>query len=1109
MAVRVALRHVTRYRYARPVTLLPQVVRLRPAPHCRTPVEAYSLRVEPSQHFLNWQQDPFGNFLARAVFPDKSQELTVEVGLVANLVTLNPFDFFLESGREHYPFAYTDDELRQLSPYLEVRESGPKFEALCAQLLGTVARGEPRVVDLLVAINQRLQRTLKYDIRLEPGVFSPEQTLSLNHGSCRDFAWLLVNVLRRLGIAARFASGYSIQLVADRKPLEGPAGVSADCVDLHAWAEAFLPGAGWLGLDATSGLLCGEGHIPLACTAEPTAAAPITGSYESDGPSGADAVDCAFSVEMSVERLEDRPRPTKSYSDSQWAEVMVAGRRLERHLAEQDVRLTMGGEPTFVSADDMQGAEWNTEALGPTKARFADSLLRRLREAFAPGGVMLHGQGKWYPGEPLPRWAYSLIFRRDGVPIWGDPGLIDDGSGARATSEVAQRFAEQLLGRLGLPAATVLPAHEDAFYYLWRERRLPPNVDPLASRLDEPLERARLARVFEQGLDAVVGVAVPLRANLYVDGHYEWETGPWSLRSERMYLVAGDSPMGYRLPLDSLPWQPEQERVAVSELDPMAPRQPLQRRAAQAPRVGSPLSEGSVHPHQGDVVRTALCVESRAGILHVFLPPLPCAEAWLALVGHIEQTARRLGTAVRLEGYPPPHHPDLERLSVTPDPGVLEVNVHPSQDWTQLVERTTTLYELARQTRLGTDKFLLDGRHSGTGGGNHVVLGGATPWDSPFLRRPELLTSLVAFFNNHPSLSYLFSGLFVGPTSQAPRLDEARNDSLYEFELARRTLRSAGESPPPWLVDRALRHLLVDVTGNTHRAEFCIDKLYNPDSASGRLGLVELRSFEMPPDARMSLAQQLLVRALVARFWREPYRAAMVRWGTVLHDRFALPHFLWEDLGDALEELSFPDLELKRDWFRPHLEFRFPFIGRLCCAGLNVEVRQALEPWHVLGEERNGAGTARYVDSSVERIELVVDGLTETRHCLVAGGRALALHPTGRAGQFVGAIRYKAWKPPSSLHPTLDVNVPLVVQVYDTWNRRSLGAFTYHVAHPGGRAFETFPSNGLEAESRRMARFLTQGHCAGAFDPASPHATREFPLTLDLRQPTAPMGVEE
>jgi uncharacterized protein (DUF2126 family)/transglutaminase-like putative cysteine protease len=1125
MAVRVALHHRTCYRYDRLVTLSPQVVRLRPAPHCRTPVTSYSLQVVPQKHFLNWQQDPHGNYLARLVFPEKTGEFSVDVDLVAEMAVINPFDFFLEPDADQVPFRYAAGLATDLRPYCAALPLGPKL----GKFMQRAPRAAGRTVDFLVALNGFVHESVRYVIRMEPGVQTCEETLTLGSGSCRDSAWLLVQVLRQLGLAARFVSGYLIQLKPDVKPLEGPPGPTTDFTDLHAWAEVYLPGAGWVGLDPTSGLAAGEGHLPLAATPEPSAAAPISG--------GVDPCETSFEFHMTVTRLREAPRVTKPYTDEQWQAIDSLGRQVDADLRAGDVRLTMGGEPTFVSIDDMDGPEWNFAAVSPEKRRLADILFRRLADRFATGALLHFGQGKWYPGESLPRWALGCYWRKDGTPIWHDRALIaDDTAPGHATPASALGFITALAERLQVPPEHVLPAYEDAWYYLWKEHRLPVNVDPLDANLDDPEERARLAHVFERGLGTPVGYAIPLRHG-EEGAEKTWESGAWFLRQEHMYLLPGDSPMGLRLPLGSIPWAAAEDRPQPVERDPFAPRGPLpagHRSAAgsngHAARVHEPLAalatasaqriemavrerEASAAPltapqlgqSAAGLIRTALCVESRAGRLYVFMPPLPRLEDYLDLVTAVEETAAEQAQPVLIEGYPPPQDGRIEHFKVTPDPGVIEVNLQPARDWEELVTFTTTLYEEARQSRLGTEKFMLDGRHTGTGGGNHIVLGGPTPADSPMLRRPDLLRSLTSFWNNRPSLSYMFSGLFVGPTSQAPRVDEARHESLYELETAFSHLPADGDCPP-WLIDRALRHLLVDLTGNTHRAEFCIDKLFSPDTATGRLGLVEFRGFEMPPHARLSLAQQLLVRALIAWFWKTPYRQPLVRWGAALHDRFMLPQFVAQDFAEVLDELKRAGYTLDSQWFAPHFEFRFPLVGEVTYAGIRLELRQAIEPWHVLGEERASAGTARYVDSSLERLQVKVQGMTDTRYLLTCNGRAVPLHPTGTPGEFVAGVRYRAWQPPSCLHPTIGVHTPLVFDVVDRWSAHAIGGCTWHVAHPGGLSFDAFPVNAIVAETRRAARFLPMGHTPGAVQLPLPEVNHYYPLTLDLRRPAAGDG---
>ena len=1046
MSIRVALHHRTAYRFDRSVSLGPHVIRLRPAPHCRTRIESYSLTIEPDEHFLNWQQDPQGNHVARAVFPKRARELVLQVDLVADLVAINAFDFFLDPGAERFPFPYEPALATELAAYREPGEAaaGPLLDAFLEEFRRHEvwrSEGGPRTIDLVVALNRGVKDRVSYLIRMEPGVQRPEDTLRLGSGSCRDSAWLIVGLLRRLGLAARFCSGYLVQLVPDEKPLEGPAGPAADFIDLHAWAEVYLPGAGWVGLDPTSGLLAAEGHIPLAATTEPVNAAPVTGAVDPCGTT--------FDVVMQVTRLADEPRTTRPLADDQWRRIEALGDEVDAALAAGDVRLTCGGEPTYVSIDDFDSAEWNTAATGPEKWTKAGRLARRLLDALGPGGLLMERQGKWYPGEPLPRWALELFWRPDGAAIWNRRDLLADGQPrAPVPAAVAGRFLAALAPRLGLAPADVMAAHE---------------VRGLAGAAAAAPDRPPVAFI------------LPVLRHEPAGRPPVWRTSRWPF-SDGVPLVPGDSPAGLRLPLASLPWPDE-----------------------------AGLRAGT------SIVRTALVTEVRGGRLHVFLPPLEpvgtgaAADDFLELIAQVEATAEELATPVVLEGYAPPGDDRIGSLQVTPDPGVIEVNVPPVATWRDLVRVRTVLDREARGCRLGAEKFEIDGLHTGTGGGDHIVLGGATPADSPFLRRPGLLARLVAYWNNHPSLSYLFSGRFIGPTSQAPRIDEARHESLYELEIALAELAAAGADTPAWFVDRVFRNLLVDMTGNTHRTEFCIDKLYSPDSAGGRRGLVELRAFEMAPHVRMSLLVQLLVRALVAWHWREAAVAGsapprLVRWGTSLHDRFLLPHFLMLDFHGVLDDLRRAGFAFEREWFSCFEEFRFPRLGTVTVDGVRLSLRAALEPWHVLGEQPVGGATARLVDSSLDRVQLQVAGLVPGRHVVACNGRRVPLVPTGMAGESVAGVRFRAWRPPQCLHPTIPIHSPLVFDVIDAWSGRSLGGCTWHVVHPGGRSFATRPVNALEAESRRAARFFASGHTPGPIDLPAEESNAEYPCTLDLRR---------
>ena len=1123
MTIQVALNHKTSYEYDRPVTLSPHVIRLRPAAHSRTPIKSYSLKIEPAEHYINWMQDPFGNYEARLVFPEKTKKFSFEVDLIADLTVINPFEFFVEEYAENYPFVYEKTLKAELGPYLKKGRVGKKLKAW----VDSIDRSEVRVQDLLVTLNQRLQQEIGYNIRMEPGVQTFEETLTKKTGSCRDTAWLLVQILRQLGLASRFVSGYLVQLTSDEKSLDGPSGPEEDFTDLHAWCEVFIPGAGWVGLDPTSGLFASEGHIPLACTPDPHGAAPVTGGMEK-----CEVIEFEFS--NTVQRFFEDPRVTKPYTETQWEAINRLGEQVDGALIAGDVRLTMGGEPTFVSIDDMEHEQWNTGALGEHKRTLAGELFLRMNQRFAKGGLLHYGQGKWYPGEEIPRWALSCYWRNDGVDIWKNPKLIaEDNTDYKHDEKTAEEFSKLLTKHLGLDEKYVIPAFEDKMYFLWKEGSLPANLDSEKADLKDSLERQAIARVLTRGLDTPSGYALPISWDYNKQG---WHSAPWQFRNDTLFLIPGDSPMGLRLPLGSLPWQAEEEREIQPESCGLEEHDELEDydkivdkrfKKSERPKTKKALAAEAKEAKKAetikfwvDVPHTAMSIEARDGCLCVFMPPMTYLEQYLDLIAAVEATAEKLETPVRLEGYTPPRDNRVTSFAVTPDPGVIEVNIHPAHSWKELVTNTEIIYEEARLSRLGTEKFMHDGRHTGTGGGNHVTLGAAQAIDSPFLRRPELLQSLITYWQHHPALSYLFSGLFIGPTSQAPRVDEGRDEKLYELDIAFSQM-PQGETDQPWLADRLLRHLLTDLTGNTHRSEFCIDKMYSPDSAAGRQGILEFRGFEMPPHARMSLMQGLLIRSLVAKFWNNPYKKPLVRWGTELHDRFMLRHYIESDMRDVVRDLNDAGYEFRFEWLEPFLEFRFPRYGTTQIGDMSIHLHSAIEPWHVLGEESGSQGTSRYVDSSLERIQVTLEGLTDSRYILVCNGQRVPIRSTGKHGEYVAGIRYRAWNPPSALHPTIGVHAPLVLDLVDTWSDRSVGGCTYHVAHPGGLNPESSPINPLEAESRRISRFWEFGHSPVSIsNPGYQEARREvvqhtsselsfsnlprketndYPFTLDLR----------
>ncbi|HXO55589.1 MAG TPA: transglutaminase family protein, partial [Mycobacterium sp.] len=654
---------------------------------------------------------------------------------------------------------------------------------------------------------------------------------------------------------------------------------------------------------------------------------------------------------------------------------------------------------------------------------------------------------------------------------------VTDPAGPPAPDSAAHDLLAAIAAGLSLPLSQVRPAYEDPLSRMAAKARLPKG-DPVAPDADLDSEtgkdtvagRAELLARLDESTEAPAAFVLPLHRR---DDDGGWASADWRLRRGRIVLVDGDSPAGLRLPLNAISWKPPRPRF---DTDPTTVGDELH-----------PSTEGAEVDDDETAPTTAMLAEVRDGLLYVFMPPTEALDHFVDLIGRVHDAAAKTGCPVVIEGYDPPPDPRLTSTTITPDPGVIEVNIAPTASFAEQGRQLETLYEQARLARLSTESFQFDGSHSGTGGGNHITLGGITPKDSPLLRRPDLLISLLTYWQRHPALSYLFAGRFVGTTSQAPRVDEGRAEALYELEIAfaeidRITSLSEDAPAKPWVTDRALRHLLTDITGNTHRAEFCIDKLYNPDSPRGRLGLLELRGFEMPPHLRMAMVQSLLVRSLVAWFWEEPLRAPLIRHGPNLHGRYLLPHFLIHDIADVAADLRAHGIAFETNWLDPFTEFRFPRIGTAVFDGVEIELRGAIEPWNTLGEQSTATGTARYVDSSIERIQVRVIGADRHRYLMTCNGYPVPLLATDNPDVHVGGVRFRAWQPPSALHPSITVDGPLQFELVDLTTSTSRGGCTYHIAHPGGRAYDEPPVNAVEAESRRARRFEATGFTPGKLE---------------------------